>query len=150
MADFLTDYYLWIKSLHLISVIAWMSGMFYLPRLFVYHTQTEVGSAGSERFKIMERKLMRVIINPAMVGTWIFGLCLVFTPGIIDWSADIWAWVKAAAVLAMSGLHGANSRWRKAFERDENEKSEKFFRAANEIPTLLMMVIVIMVIVKPF
>ncbi len=150
MGDFLQEWYFWVKALHIISVISWMAGMFYLPRLFVYHAEkAEVGSEMSETFKVMERKLMRAIINPAMFATWIFGLIMVFTPGVIDWS-QIWPWVKAASVLMMSGFHGWLSARRKEFERDENTRNGRTYRLANEVPTVLMLIIVIMVIVKPF
>jgi len=150
MGDILLEYYNWTKALHIISVIAWMAGMFYLPRLFVYHAEkAPVGSEMSETFKIMERKLLRAIINPAMVATWTFGLLLVFTPGVIDWS-DIWPWVKAAMVLLMSWFHGWLSTRRREFARDENTRTGRIYRLANEFPTVLMLVIVIMVIVKPF
>jgi len=148
--DFLVDWQFWIKSLHVISVISWMAGMFYLPRLFVYHAEkAAIGSEMSETFKIMERRLLRAIINPAMGATWIFGLLMVFTPGVIDWSQG-WPWVKAASVLVMSGFHGWLSARRKEFERDENTRSGRIYRLANEVPTVLMFIIVIMVIVKPF
>lgn len=150
MGDFLLDWYFWVKALHIISVISWMAGMFYLPRLFVYHAErAEAGSEMSETFKTMERKLMRAIINPAMMATWTFGLIMVFTPGVIDWS-QIWPWVKAASVLIMSWFHGWLSVRRKEFARDENTRSGRTYRLANEIPTVLMLIIVIMVIVKPF
>jgi putative membrane protein len=146
---FLSEWRAWLTALHVIAVIAWMAGMFYLPRLFVYHADTAVGSAQSETFKGMERRLLRAIINPAMIATWTFGLLLVFTPGVVDWSKG-WPWVKAAAVIAMSALHGNLSRWRKDFEADRNTRPAKFYRTFNEIPTVLVVVIVIMVIVKPF
>ena len=150
MGDFLLEWYFWVKALHIMSVISWMAGMFYLPRVFVYHAErAEVGSEMSETFKIMEYKLMRVIINPAMIATWTFGLLMVFTPSVIDW-AEIWPWVKAASVLIMSGFHGWLSARRKEFERDENTRNGRTYRLANEVPTLLMIIIVIMVIVKPF
>ena len=150
MGSFLFDWYFWVKALHIISVISWMAGMFYLPRLFVYHAEKAVvGSEMSETFKVMERKLMRAIINPAMVATWLFGLLMVFTPGVIDWS-QIWPWIKAVSVLIMSGFHGWLSARRKDFERDENTRKGRAYRLANEVPTVLMLVIVIMVIVKPF
>ncbi len=124
--------------------------MFYLPRLFVYHAETApVGSEQSEIFKVMERKLLRAIINPAMTATWVFGLCLVFTPGIVDWSS-IWPWVKAAMVISMSGFHGWLSARRKDFDRDENTRSGRTYRLSNEIPTVLMLVIVFLVVLKPF
>jgi len=146
---FLTPFYPWIKSFHVISVIAWMAGMFYLPRLFVYHCETRPGSAESERFKLMERRLLRGIVNPAMIATWSFGILLVLTPGVIDWSAGWWH-VKLAAVLLMSGFHGALSRWRRDFLHDRNRHAPRFYRIANEVPTLLVIVIVIMVIARPF
>ncbi|MBL4806587.1 MAG: protoporphyrinogen oxidase HemJ [Rhodobacteraceae bacterium] len=150
MQDFLLDWHFWIKSLHVISVISWMAGMFYLPRLFVYHVErAPVGSEMSETFKIMERKLLRAIINPAMIATWIFGLCMVFTPGVIDWSL-VWPWVKAAMVLLMSGFHGWLSARRREFAQDQNTRTGRTYRLANEVPTVLMLVIVVMVIVKPF
>lgn len=150
MESFLLEWYFWVKALHIISVISWMAGMFYLPRLFVYHVEkAAVGSEMSETFKIMERKLMRAIINPAMFATWVFGLLMVFTPGLIDWG-DVWPWIKAASVLIMSGFHGWLSARRKEFARDENTRSGRAYRLANEVPTVLMLIIVIMVIVKPF
>ena len=150
MGDFLLEYYFWIKALHIISVITWMAGMFYLPRLYVYHAETApVGSEMSETFKVMERKLLRAIINPSMISTWVFGLLLVFTPSVIDWS-EIWPWVKAVMVLLMSGFHGWLSARRREFARDENTRSGRAYRFANEFPTVLMLVIVIMVVIKPF
>jgi len=149
MMMFLSNHIDWIKAFHVISVIAWMSGMFYLPRLFVYHTETTPGSPESERFKVMERRLLKQIINPAMIATWTFGILLVLTPGIITWPAGWWH-VKLAMVLLMSGFHGAMSGWRRAFLEDRNRRSQRFYRIANEVPTLLLVVIVIMVIVRPF
>ncbi len=148
LIGFFQEYYYWLLSFHIISVISWMAGMFYLPRLFVYHTRLDAGSDASEMFKEMERKLMRIIINPAMTATWIFGLALSF--GQDSWHAGGWFYIKFAAVLILSGFHGYLSRWRKAFERNENKHNEKFFRMVNEIPTILMMVIVFMVFLKPF
>lgn len=139
----------WITALHVIAVIAWMAGMFYLPRLFVYHADSPVGSDRSETFKVMERRLQRAIMTPAMVATWVFGLMLVTIATDIDWSHG-WPWVKAAAVIAMTALHGMLSRWRKDFAADQNRRTGKFYRAINEVPTLLVIVIVIMVIVQPF
>ncbi len=144
----LAPVYLWIKAFHVMSVIAWMAGMFYLPRLYVYHCEVRAGSAESERFKVMERRLLRGIVNPAMIATWTFGILLVLTPGVIDWSAGWWH-VKLAAVILMSVLHGELSRWRRDFLHDRNRHSARFYRIANEIPTVLMIVIVIMVIVRP-
>ena len=141
--------YPWVKSFHVIAMVAWMAGMFYLPRLFVYHCDMLPGSAESERFKVMEYRLLKQIINPAMIATWVFGGLLVLTPGVVDWSSGWW-WVKFAAVLLMSGFHGAMSKWRRMFMEDRNTKTHKFYRIANEVPTLLLMIIVIMVIVRPF
>ncbi len=150
MGNFLLEWYFWVKALHIMSVISWMAGMFYLPRVFVYHAErAEVGSEMSEIFKVMEHKLMRVIINPAMIATWTFGLIMVFTPGVIDWS-EIWPWIKALMVTLMSAYHGWLSVRRKEFARDENTRNGRTYRLANEVPTVLMIIIVIMVIVKPF
>jgi len=149
MGAFLTEWYLWIKAFHIISVIAWMAGIFYLPRLFVYHTREVPGSDGDKRFQEMEGKLLRVIMNPAMTMTWVFGLMLFFTPGLVPKDV-VWFWVKISAVLVMTGFHHALAAWRKDFVAGLNSKSEKFFRRANEIPTVLMMIIVIMVVVRPF
>ena len=145
----LSEWYVWIKTLHIISVIAWMAGMMYLPRLFVYHCDAPAGSKQSETFKIMERKLLRGIINPAMMAAFIFGGLLLATPGIIDWTSG-WIWLKLASVLALGGIHGAFSRWRREFEADENTRSARFYRLVNEVPFLLLIIIVIMVIVRPF
>jgi putative membrane protein len=144
----LTALYPWVKAFHVISMTAWMAGMFYLPRLFVYHCDVQRGSAESERFKVMEYRLLKQIINPAIVMTWLFGVILVVTPGVIDWSAGWW-WVKLTSVLLMSGFHGAMSKWRRLFMEDRNTRPQRFYRIANEVPTLLLMVIVIMVIVRP-
>ncbi|GAA4474955.1 MULTISPECIES: protoporphyrinogen oxidase HemJ [Gluconacetobacter] len=139
----------WFKALHVMSLIAWMSGMFYLPRLFVYHCQAAPGSAESARFKVMERKLLRQIMNPAMISTFLFGTLLVLTPGTVDWHAGWW-YLKIVSVLGLAGFHGACARWRRDFAEDRNTRPENFYRAANEIPTILMAVVVIMVIVRPF
>ena len=141
--------YPWILSLHVISLIAWMAALFYLPRLYVYHCQVAVGSAESERFKVMERRLLKQIMTPAMIATWLFGILLVLTPGIITWTQGWW-YVKLVSVLLLSGFHGATSKWRRDFLNDRNRRPERFYRMANEVPTVLMVVIVIMVIVKPF
>ena len=141
--------YPWLKALHVISVIAWMAGIFYLPRLYVYHCATRPGSAESERFKVMERRLLKQIMTPAMAASWLFGGFLVSIPGVVDWASGWW-WVKFLAVILMSGFHGALSAWRRRFLEDHNRKSARFYRIANEVPTLLLMIIVIMVIVRPF
>ncbi len=139
----------WVKALHILSVIAWMAAMLYLPRLFVYHAGSEVGSQQSETFKIMERRLFRGIMNPAMIATWVFGLWLAFGYGIVDFSQG-WMWLKAAMVLLLSGVHGWYSRLRKDFEKDQNRHPAKFYRMINEIPFVIAIVIVIAVVVKPF
>ena len=149
MMNLLFTAYPWIKALHVISVIAWMAGMFYLPRLYVYHCETKPGSAESERFKVMEYKLLRFIINPAMVAAFCFGILLASTPGVIDWGATWW-WTKLASLFLLTGFHGAASKWRREFMEDRNRKSARFYRIANEVPTVLMIVIVVMVIVRPF
>lgn len=143
----------WVKALHVISVIAWMAGLLYLPRLFVYHTDAEPDSQQSETFKIMERRLYRGIMTPAMLASWIFGLWLVLGFGAVswDWSAGWgWVWVKALFVLMLSGYHGLLGRYLRYFANDKNTKSSRYFRMINEIPTLLMVGIVIFVIVRPF
>jgi putative membrane protein len=148
MMMFLSNNILWIRAFHVISVIAWMSGMLYLPRLFVYHTQVAAGSAESERFKIMERKLLRMIINPAMIATWFFGLLQIWLiPGILE---EHWLHAKLALVIVMSGVHGYFATCMKKFARDANDKSERFYRILNEVPAVLMALIVILVIVQPF
>ena len=139
--------YAWIKAFHIIAVIAWMAGMLYLPRLFVYHCAAEVGSVQSETFKVMERRLLRAIINPAMVLTWVLGLTLVFLGG---WAYAPWLHAKVALVLVMSGMHGLFARWMRAFAADRNVHSQKFYRIINEVTTLLLIGIVILVVVKPF
>ncbi|MEH6752646.1 MAG: protoporphyrinogen oxidase HemJ [Alphaproteobacteria bacterium] len=149
MGDFLTVAYPWIKSIHVIAVISWMAGMLYLPRLFVYHAESEPGSEKSETFKIMERRLLRAIMNPAMILTYIFGGLLLATPGIVDWGSA-WIWIKLAAIAGMTIAHHVFGKWRKEFERDVNTRSTKAYRWANEVPTILMIVIVIMVIARPF
>jgi putative membrane protein len=150
MFDFLLTLYPWVKSLHVISVIAWMAGMFYLPRLYVYHTESVTkGSETDALFQLMERRLLKMIINPAMNATWFFGILLVLTPGVIDWSA-VWPYTKFASVSAMSGLHGMLSRFRKDFEAGNNTKSGRYFRLLNEVPTVLMVIIVVSVIARPF
>lgn len=149
MPDFVIEAYPWIKALHVISVISWMAGLLYLPRLFVYHTDTEQGSPQSETFKIMERRLFRAIMTPAMAATWVFGLLLLSIPGIVDFS-DGWVYAKLFLVVLMSAAHDMMGRWRRDFANDANQRTARFYRLANEIPTLLMIGIVILVIVKPF
>jgi putative membrane protein len=139
--------YLWVKAVHVIAVIAWMAGMLYLPRLFVYHCEAEPGSKQSETFKVMERRLLRAIINPAMTVTWVAGLWLMWEGGFL---ASHWMHAKLLLVVAMSGMHGFLSRWVRAFAVDRNLHSQKFYRIINEVPTILMIGIVVLVIVKPF
>ena len=139
--------YLWLKAFHVIAVIAWMAGMLYLPRLFVYHCAAEAGSQQSETFKVMERRLLRAIINPAMVVSWLAGLYLAWAG---HWLSAGWFHGKLLLVLVLSGVHGLFSRWVKDFAADRNTKTQKVYRIINEIPTALMIGIVILVVVKPF
>lgn len=147
--DALLPWLRWLIAFHIMSVMAWMAGLFYLPRLFVYHCQVAVGSQESQRFKIMERRLLKAIMTPAMCASLFFGVLLVFTPGGVDWHAGWWH-TKLTAVFFMFAFHGCCARWCKDFAADRNSHSEKFYRIANEVPTILMMVIVIMVVVRPF
>ena len=144
--------YEWVKAFHIIAVIAWMAGMLYLPRLFVYHCAAEKGSVQSETFKVMERRLLRAIINPAMIATWILGLWLAWNgpDSRFGWFASGWLGAKLAVVLAMSAVHGLFARWTKAFAVDRNRHSQKFYRIINEVPTVMMIAIVILAVVKPF
>jgi protoporphyrinogen IX oxidase len=144
--------YQWIKAFHIIAVIAWMAGMLYLPRLFVYHCATAKGSEQSETFKIMERRLLRAIINPAMVATWLLGLWLAWNgpDSRYGWFASGWLLAKLVLVLALSALHGFFARWVKDFAADRNQHSQRFYRIINELPTLIMIGIVILAVVKPF
>jgi putative membrane protein len=142
------DWILWVKALHVVSIVAWMAGMLYLPRLFVYHADAEKGSVQSETFKIMERRLYRGITTPAMLAAYVFGLIMIWY-GLVDWHM-IWPWVKAVFVIAMSGLHGLWGRYLRDFANDRNTRSSRFYRSINEIPMLFLLVIVIMVIVQPF
>ncbi|MEJ8474945.1 protoporphyrinogen oxidase HemJ [Roseibium algae] len=139
--------YDWVKSLHVISIIAWMAGMLYLPRLFVYHVEAEVGSDKSETFKVMERRLLKAIINPAMISAWIFGLWAAYDIGAFS---EGWFHAKLTLVVLMSAVHGYLTGCVKRFARDDNKKSAKFYRLLNEVPTVLMIFIVILVIGKPF
>jgi putative membrane protein len=141
------DYYLWIKAIHIIAVISWMAGMLYLPRLFVYHADTEIGSKQSETFKVMEKRLVLAIINPAMIATWVAGLWLAWNG--FGFSGG-WLHAKIALVLVMSGVHGYLSAAVRKFAEDRNERPARHWRIVNEVPTLLMVAIVILVVVKPF
>ncbi|MFG1416677.1 protoporphyrinogen oxidase HemJ [Xanthobacter sp. V0B-10] len=139
--------YLWIKALHVMAVIAWMAALLYMPRLFVYHAMAPKGSAQSETFKVMERRLLKAISNPAMIVTWLAGLFLAYEGG---WYTQGWFHAKLALVLALSAVHGFQARWVRDFAADANVRTARFYRVANEVPTLLMIGIVILVVVKPF
>lgn len=141
------DRYLWVKTLHVIAVISWMAGMLYLPRLFVYHADSEIGSSESETFKVMERRLLKVIMTPAMIITWVLGFWLGWAGGLFP---EVWFSLKMLAVLAMSGCHGFFSAAVRKFANDQNVKLSSQWRLYNEIPTVLMIIIVMLVIVKPF
>ena len=145
----LAPFYAWTKALHLISVFAWMAGLFYLPRLYIYHTQQAPGSAQVALFKTMERRLLRAIMNPAMIAAWLFGLLLILTPGVVDWRGGWWH-LKLASVLGMTWFHMDLAKALKAFAADGRPRSERAWRIMNEVPTLLLIIIVTMVIAKPF
>ncbi len=147
MAGFLGEGYLWVTALHVIAVIAWMAGMLYLPRLYVYHCAAEPGSAQSETFKVMERRLLRAIVNPAMILAWVLGLALVAH---LDAWGEAWMHAKFACVIALSTLHGFFARWRRQFDQDDNRHEARFYRLMNEVPTVLMIAIVVLVVVRPF
>ncbi|MGF1620823.1 MAG: protoporphyrinogen oxidase HemJ [Rhodomicrobiaceae bacterium] len=142
------DGYLYIKALHIIAVIAWMAGLFYLPRLYVYHVDAAPGSQMSETFKVMEQRLLRVIMNPAMIASWVFGLILMF--GYVDLATSGWLHAKLLLVVVMSGFHGFLAKRRKDFAADRNSHSARYYRIVNEIPTLLLIFIVFLAVVKPF
>jgi putative membrane protein len=139
--------YLWLKALHVIAVISWMAGMLYLPRLFVYHAGAKTGSEQAETFKVMEGRLLKFIMTPAMIVTWLAGIALVVLG---QWMGAGWFHAKLALVLVMTVMHGLFSHWTTEFAYDRNTHTQKFFRIVNEIPTLLLIVIVILVVVKPF
>lgn len=141
------NFYLWAKAIHVIAVISWMAGMLYLPRLFIYHSEAGSGSPQSETFKVMEQRLLRVIINPAMILTWVFGLWLAWDGFSFQ---GTWLHAKIACVLALSAVHGHFSKHVRLFSEDRQEKSVRYWRFVNEVPTVLMIVIVVLVIVKPF
>ena len=147
MSEILSWAYPWTKSLHVISVVAWMAGLFYLPRLYVYHVERP--EADDALFQTMERRLIRAIMTPAMIATWLFGLALVFTPGIVDWS-QVWPWTKAAGVLAMTWFHHWCSVRRKELAAGTNTRTGRQYRIMNEVPTLLLVLIVVSVIARPF
>lgn len=150
MNDLLLSAYPWIKSLHVIAVISWMAGLFYLPRLFVHHTEQVAGGSETDAlFTMMETKLLRVIMNPAMIATWGFGLIMIATPGMIDWSA-VWPWTKAVAVLGMTWFHMWCAGQRRTIAAGTNGHTGRHFRLMNEVPTVLLIVIVVSVIARPF
>jgi len=149
MEDWLADHYLWLKALHIISVIAWMAGLLYLPRLFVYHADTPVGSDKSETFKIMERRLLKAIMNPAAAASLLFGglMLWLLSPGV--WESG-WMYVKLACVVGLAISHEVMAAAQRRFAVDQNTRSTRYYRFLNEVPTVLMIVLVIMVVVKPF
>jgi protoporphyrinogen IX oxidase len=148
MGGFLAEWYLWIKAVHIMAVIAWMAGLFYLPRLFVYHAERGVSvPILSDTLDVMERRLLKAIMNPSMIATWIFGLALVITPGIVDWQA-VWPWTKAASVMAMTWFHMWLGARRHGFAGGKNRLTGRQYRMMNEVPTVLMVVIVLSVVVK--
>jgi len=149
MALRLIELYPWLRSLHILSMVAWMAGLLYLPRLYVYHAGLAPGSEASETFKVMERRLLRGIMHPAMAATVLFGVALAVTPGLVDWSMA-WIYVKLAGVGGLLVMHGLVTAWRRDFAADRNRRPARFYRMVNEIPTLLLILIVIMVVVKPF
>jgi len=140
--------YPWLKALHILAVVAWMAGLLYLPRLFVYHASAQPGGEASETFKVMERRLLHGIMVPAMVGTYVFGIGLAGLPGVVDWSQG-WIYVKLAAVAALTVVHCLLARWRKDFAADRNTHPTRFYRMVNEVPTVLLILIVVMVVVRP-
>lgn len=146
MLEVMGESYLWIKALHVVSVISWMAGLLYLPRLFVYHSQVASGSEASELFKIMERRLLRAIMYPAMGASWILGILLLLELG--DFRS-IWVWIKLGAAVGLVMLHLMMAKWRLDFAQDRNRHSEKFYRVINEFPTMLMIIIVVFAVVKP-
>jgi protoporphyrinogen IX oxidase len=145
----MADTYLWAKAFHIIFSIAWMAGLLYLPRLFVYHCEAESGSKRSVMLKVMERRLVRAIMLPAIVAVFLSGAWLLFVPGVVDWSVG-WIYVKLVLVVGLAGTHGLMVRWYRGFASDANKHPQRFYRVLNEVPTILMMGIVILVVVKPF
>ena len=150
VGDYLGEYMAWIKVGHIVSFIAWMAGLLYLPRLFVYHVDSTPGGGQSETFKVMERRLLKAIMTPAMLATWGFGLALMMIPGVVDFATDGWFHAKLVAVVFLSGVHGFLAKTVRIFAEDMNERSARFFRILNEVPTVLMIAIVVLVIVRPF
>ncbi len=149
MSRFLADAYPWIKALHIIAVVAWMAGLLYLPRLYVYHADVPPGSQRAAMLAVMERRLLRGIVTPAAVMVYVFGAALAATPGLVDWQRG-WIWAKLALVAALTGFHLALARWRRGFAIGDNCHTARFYRMVNELPTLALIAIVILVVVKPF
>ena len=145
--DWVSNSYVWLKAFHIISMVAWMAGLFYLPRLYVYHADSPAGSAQSETFKVMERRLLRIIMNPAMLLTFLFGGLMLTIPGALQQG---WMHAKLGLVLVLAGFHGALAVWRKDFATDHNRRPARFYRMVNEVPTLVLIGIVILASVKPF
>jgi putative membrane protein len=149
MSDFLAAAYPWVKALHIVAMVAWMAGLLYLPRLFVYHADAAPGSDKSETFKIMERRLLRGIMGPAAVATLLFGAVLAGTPGLVDWH-QYWIWAKLVLVAALVAFHLLLTGWQRAFHADRNAHPARFYRMVNELPMLALIAIAILVVVKPF
>jgi putative membrane protein len=149
LIGWLSAAYPWIKSFHIVSMVAWMAGLLYLPRLYVYHSMAPVESTVSETFKVMERRLLHGIMTPAMLATWGFGLLLLAIPGVVDWRMG-WIWVKLALVVGLTIFHFLLARWRRVFSVGQNRHPTSFFRVVNELPTLALLAIVVLVVVKPF
>lgn len=147
--NFLSAIYPWMKALHIISVVAWMAGLLYLPRLFVYHAGVAADSEASRTFKAMERRLLQAIMTPAMIATYVFGIMLAATPGVVDWR-DGWIFAKLGLVALLTVMHLLFWRWQRGFAVDCNRRPARFYRIANEVPTLLMVLIILLVVVKPF
>jgi putative membrane protein len=150
MENFINDYYLWIKSLHLIAVFAWMAGLFYLPRLFVYHADPDITPQSDAMLKTMERRLLRAIMNPAMIISWIFGIMLIIYQANVGGFTQGWLHLKLTSVMILTVFHMVLSYHRKQFENNNNQKTHIYFRIINEVPTIFLIIIVIMAIVKPF
>ena len=150
VTEFLAAAYPWTKTLHIVSMVAWMAGLFYLPRVFVYHAERGGSGQISEVFKLMEVRLLRQIMTPAMIATWVFGVLLLATPGVVDWRVDLWIYPKLAAVLALTWFQGWLGQRRRDFAEDANTRSGRTFRLMNEVPTVLLVVIVTLVVVRPF
>lgn len=147
--SWLADYYLVLKALHLIAIVAWFAGLFYLPRLYVYHAGVAAGSEASELFKVMERRLLRAIINPAMIAVFVFGIALLMVPG-VDAMKQGWFHIKLTLVLILSAYHGYLARIRKQFAADQNQHDARFYRIINEVPTVILIIVVFLAVLKPF